>query len=144
MCCIYSFPVVCSPGLKSCAAALYYHSSAWYMLNLKHYQAQQEGDVEHIVHAKRHAYFGAQRHNHPLMDKKKRYTDCSRKNNNKGIKPVVAFFFFFFLALSACADAIFSMGEEGDLYFTSINCSGLNVPGPLVGFIIFSAKLSCQ
>lgn len=69
-----------------------------------------------------------------------RYTDCSGKNNHKGIKPVVAFF----LALSACPDAIFSTGEEGDLYLTSINGSGLNVPGPLHGFIIFSAKLSCQ
>lgn len=76
----------------------------------------------------------------------KAYVDCIPQIKHKGIKPVVVpfYFLFFWVELSACPHVIFPAGEEGDRYLTSISSSGLNVPLPLAGFIIFSAKLSCQ
>lgn len=70
-----------------------------------------------------------------------RHTDCSSKNNHKDIKQAVLFFpgikhsswcHFFFFSLHR---------SSGDLYMTSDNSTGLNVPKLLSGFTIFRAVM---
>lgn len=69
------------------------------MLNLKHYQAQQEGDVEHIVHTKRHAYTCHLEHKDTTIHAwtKKIHRLLGEKKKKKTTTKALSLYFFFML-----------------------------------------------
>ncbi len=80
-------------------------------------------------HLHTHTHTHTHKHNHTQI--------APAKSKCKSISPIAAFLSGI-KRLSWCC----CLRGRGDLYLTSINSYGLNVPGPLDGFIIFSAELS--